>query len=219
MSKRLVEKMFSKIGRIIFEEIGPKLQTGMLKIFMDELFVVFEKTAHNFDIIAYNYLRLYEEIVEKELEMSCVSPDDLVLVIGCGSLPSTSAQIAMKTDAVVVAIDNDKKAVEDAKKFLARLNLENSMTLENVDGRCYPVEKFDVIFVLYGVKQQKEVLTYLSDKIKDNARVVFRTTPDQQGRIRGEQVDLSNLFVVKNCIRNTSLGPLDSFLLCKKTRS
>jgi len=218
MSNGAVEKIFSKVRSIIFEGMGSGLQTGMLKNYMDRLFIIFEKIVHNFDIIAYNYLQLYEEIVEKELDMSCVSEKDRVLVIGCGSLPSTSAQIALKTDADVVAIDNDKKAVKDAKKFLSRLNLENRLIIENVDGRFYPVEKFDVIFVLYGVKQKKEVLTYLSGKIKKNARIVFRTTPNQFVKIQSEQIDLSNLFVVKDRIHTMSLGPLDSFLLCKKNR-
>ena len=122
----------------------------------------------------------------------------------------------MKTKARIVSIDKDLKAISRASKFIKTLDLQNVIKLEHADALYFPVENFDVIFVLYGVRQQKEILNYLSNNMNDRARIVFRTTTDSRGRIQGGRIDLSNLFEIKNHIKSETLGQTDSFLLYKK---
>jgi len=216
MSKKTYGKLLSFIQHMFLQEIGPKFRPGTLKNVWDALFVIFEKLAHNFDFISIGYLNMYTEIVEKETKMANISSEDSILVMGCGSLPTTSVLISMKTGASIVAIDNDPKAVKEAIIHTKNYRFENKIKIKHADGLFYPVEKFDVIFVLYGVKKQKEIFKFLYDTMKDNARIIYRTATDIDGELTGEKIDLSNYFNVKNCIRSKSLGLVDSYLLMKK---
>lgn len=216
MAKRMLEKLFSLVQHIIFRQIGTKVQASSLKKLMDRLFVIFEKIGHKFDIISFNYLKMHDEIVEKEIKMADISSGDHILVIGCGSLPATSVLLAMKTKAIIVSIDNDHRAIKEASWYIKNHNLENRINLEHADGLSYPLKKFDLIFVLYGVKQQKEILNYLANNMEDKTRVIIRSTTDVCNKILGENTDLSRTFMIKDSVRSESLGSIDSFLLLKK---
>lgn len=216
MSRTINERLFYFIQRLFFEDIGPKFHVGTFKNLMDILFVIFEKLCRNFDVISEFYLDIYKEIVEKEIKLAKISSKDDVLVIGCGSLPATSVLISMKTNSYVIAIDNDLKATEDAIFYVKEHNLEGRIKIECADGLLCPVRKFDVILVMYGVKRQKEIFENLAKNMKDNARIIFRTAIDSKGRLTGEKIELSDYFMVKGCVRSTSLGLVDSFLLFKK---
>jgi 2-polyprenyl-3-methyl-5-hydroxy-6-metoxy-1,4-benzoquinol methylase len=217
MSRNINERLFSFMRRLFFEDIGPKFRVGTLKNLMDILFVIFEKLCHNFDFISRYYLDIYQEIVGKEIKLAKISSKDNILVIGCGSLPTTSVLIAMKADVDIVAIDNDSKAVKEAINYTNKHHFENRIKVEHADGLFYSIEKFDVIFVLYGVKRQKELFRHLAKNMKNTARIIFRTAIDTNGQLTGEKIVLSNYFIVKDCIRSKSLGLVDSFLLFKKT--
>lgn len=216
MLKRIFEKFFSLAQHIIFRQIGKKLEVSSLKKLMDSFFVFFEKTGHKFDIISSNYLKMYGEIVEKEIKMADISPEDRILIIGCGSLPTTSVLLAIKTNAIIESIDNNHKSIKEAFHYIKNHNLEGRINLECADGLNYSVKKFDLIFVLYGVKQQKEILKYLANNMGNGARVVIRSTNDMCNKILGENTELSQSFVVKDNTRSESLGTIDSFLLVKK---
>jgi 2-polyprenyl-3-methyl-5-hydroxy-6-metoxy-1,4-benzoquinol methylase len=218
MTKTITDRFFSFAQQIFYKGISPKFRTGSLKTFMDSMYIFFEKFALHFDILSSYYLRLYDELVEKEVNMAKVTSDDLILVIGCGSLPATSLLIAMKTKAKIVSIDIDNEAIHNASWFIKHLNFEDRMKTENVDGLHYPVQRFDVIFVLYGVKQQKEILKYLSHNMKKNARVIYRTTDDVQKEILGGSLYLSTLFHVENRVRSEKLYSMESYLLLKKSQ-
>lgn len=216
MSKRVIEKFFSFARRIFFEEVSPKFRVASLKIFMDFAYIIFEKFAYTFEIISSNYLELYNELVEKEIKMAQISSGDSVLVIGCGSLPATSVLIAMKTKANTFSIDCDLKAIRNASRFIRKLHLGNHMNINYADGISYPINNYDVIVVLYGIKQQKEMLKYLSHNMKDNTRVIYRTTQDALDKTVGGTTFLSELFVVKNCVNSEAFYSVDSYLLLKK---
>lgn len=217
MAKRVIERFFSFARWIFFEEFSPKFNAVPFKNFVDFAYVIFEKIAYRFDIISSNYLKMYEEIVEKEIKMANISSEDSILVIGCGSLPVTSTLIAMKTKARIVSIDTDHKAILNATKFIKHNNLENIIKLEHVDGLNYPVEKFDVIYISYGVKQQKEIMIYLANKMKKGARIIFRTVIDAQDETLRSPIDLSKWFLVKNSLKSETIIPAGSYLLLKKS--
>ena len=148
--------------------------------------------------------------------MSNIKSKDLVLVIGGGSLPVTPALVTIKTKANIVVIDIDQKAIKKSSKFINDLNLKEKIKLEHADGLNYPVEKFSVIFVVYGMKREKKVLNYLSNNMNQRARIIFRTTLDALNSKKKDRIDLSSIFNVKDHISSESLGRVDSFLLCKK---
>jgi hypothetical protein len=216
MLRRITEGFFSLFIYIFYRQIGTKFRTDALKFFWDIFFVVLEKIGLKFDVISSNYLKLYEDIVEKEICMAKISSKDRILVIGCGSLPATTALIAMKTKAEITTIDTDLKAAHEASYFFKNLNLERQITVEHADGLKYPISKFDVIFVLYGVQQQKEILNYLAENMQDTTKIIFRTVCDRQGRLSNNSIDVSRLFLVKDHVSSEYLGSVDSLLLLKK---
>ena len=213
MTNQKKPTFLSFVPYLMFKVIGPKLRPGSFKHMMDVCFIVFEKMAENFDVIASLYLEMYEEIVEKEIALAAISDSDRVLVIGCGSLPVTPLLLTMKTKAKIHAIDCDEKAVTDGLKFLTRKNLKNDITLEYADGSGFPAGNFDVIVVLYGVRNQEQVFHNLSKTMKPSARIVYRTMLDNDGKMR---IDVSSFFIMKNSTQSYSLGVLDSLLLVKK---
>ena len=216
MLRRITEGFFSLFIYIFYRQIGTKFRTDALKFFWDIFFVVLEKIGFKFDVISSNYIKLYDDIVEKEICMAKISSKDRILVIGCGSLPATTALIAMKTKAEITTIDTDLKAAHEASYFFKNLNLERQITVEHADGLKYPISKFDVIFVLYGVQQQKEILNYLAENMQDTTKIIFRTVWDTQGRLSNKSIDVSRLFLVKDHVSSEYLGSVDSLLLLKK---
>lgn len=204
------------LAELFFKKISPKFQVDKLKNFMDCIYVLFEKIAFSLEVLHPYYLKFYEELVEKEINMAEVTSEDKILVIGCGSLPATSIIIVNKTHAKTVSIDVDPEAVDKAVCFIRQHHLQSFMKCECADGLSYPISSYDVIFVLYGIKQQKEILKYISQNMKDNARIIYRTTEDVLKNVLGGHAYLSDLFIIRDCVHSDIITQNDSYLLLKK---
>jgi len=216
MLKRITERFFSLFIHIFYKQIGTKIRTDAFKFFFDIFFVVFEKIGFKFDVISNNYVKLYDDIVEKEIRMAKISSNDHILVIGCGSLPATSALLAMKTTADITAIDTNQKSVREASLYFKNLNVGSQITVEHADGLHYPVNRFDFIFVLHGVQQQNKIFRYLGENMQDKTKIIFRTVCDENGKLSNNSLDLSRFFSVEGSVRSECLGAVDSLLLSKK---
>lgn len=216
MSMSMMERKLSFVQTIVFKHIGKKFPTNALKGLMDSLFVIVEKVGCKFEVVSSLYLKLYQDIVSKELAMVHVSPQNHVLVIGGGSLPATPALIAMNTKAVVVSIDHDRTAVKDATRFVKSHHLGRTLFIEYADGLHFPVERFNVIFILYGVKQPDLLLEYLAEHCHDTTRIVLRAITDEKGMITDHKISISTHFLVRDQMQTDSLGSMTSFLLQKK---
>jgi precorrin-6B methylase 2 len=216
MPHTILERKFSMLQTLIFKQIGNKLPTNSLKNIMDFGFVLIEKVGCKFEAISDLYLKLYNDIVTKEIAMAQISSQDSVLVIGSGSLPATPALIAQNTHAHVVSIDKDSTAVKEATQYVRSHHLKQFLTIHCADGLTYPVEQFTVIVVLYGVKQPAIVLKYLASRINQNARIILRMITDSHGDLTDKTIDLSQSFQIKDQVHSETLGSFDSFLLKKK---
>ncbi len=217
MSSKIVINFFSFIKKILFSEFPDKFKPGSLKNVVDLMFRVFEKTAHNFDFITNAYLNAYEVMIEKELKLTEVSKDDSVLIIGCGSLPSTSIVIAEKTNAKNVSMDIDKSAVEAARKILKKMNLLDKVKVRLVEDINYPIDDFDLIFILYGVKKQEKIFRHIFENAKSDVKVIIRSYSDDFKNV----FDFKNFkvldhFIIVKKVRSDVFGPVFSFLLEKK---
>jgi precorrin-6B methylase 2 len=217
MVRRITEGFFSLFIFIFYKQIGTKFRTDVLKFFWDFFFVVFEKIGLKFDVISNNYIKLYDDIVKKEIYMAKISSKDNILVIGCGSLPATTALIAMKTKAKITTIDIDRRAVHEASIFFKNQKLEHQITVEYADGFKYPIKNFEIIFVLYGVQNQNDILNYLAENMHDTTKIIFRTVCDNQGNLSNKSINILRNFVVKDHVSSEYLGSVDSLLLLKKS--
>jgi len=217
MKKNKQNRLFSFVSDIFYREISPKFRADSFKNFMDFAYVIFEKIAVNFECLYQNYLYLYEEIVEKEIKSSNISKNDSVLIIGCGSIPSTSILVSkLSNPKEIISIDFDKNAIKNSINLMHRKSFDKSLKFENADGLNYSVEKFDVIFILYGIKKQRQILEILSSKIKDTSRILFRTTNDALDQYIGGKTVLESMFKVKDSIASINFAGTTSFILMKK---
>ena len=87
MSLRTSEKLLSIAQRIYFEKLGGKFKAKSLKNIIDHLYVYFEKIAINFDVLSELYIRLFLEIIDKEVRMANISKDDVILVMTSNTPP------------------------------------------------------------------------------------------------------------------------------------
>lgn len=201
---------------MILGEKGIKFRPESLKNLMDLLFVIIEKIGCKFKIISTNYIKIYYELVKKEIKLANIYSKDLVLVIGCGSIPSTPIVLAKETNTQIVALDNDPKAVINAAQYVKNRNFQDKIKIQYGNGINYPVKDFNVIFILYGVKHQSQLLRYVSKNINENIRVIYRAPHYTQSKTQGDESRLSKLFKVKNVVNTKSFVAMDSYLLLKK---
>lgn len=216
MPTSMLERLFSTLQNLIFKQVGKKITTNALKNIMDLFFIVFEKVGCKFEVISDIYLKLYQEIVTEEIAMTQITSQDKVLVIGSGSLPATPVLIARNTHAHTTTIDKDCNAVKEAVLYVKNHHLEKILSIECADGFTYPLERFTVIVVLYGVKHPAELLNQLAGRISQNTKVIYRTITNPQGGITDKTLDLSGYFTIKDHVHTETLGSFDSFLLTKK---
>lgn len=207
MSDRITNKILKFSRKVFFEDISPKYRKDLLKGIMDFSYILFEKIAIKFNIISLSYLNLYSDIVDKEIKMAEINLNDKILVIGCGAIPSTSILISKKTNATIIAIDKDFNAIDKAKTFLSNIDY-NEIELEYANGLNYDVNKFNVIFILYGVKNLNEILIYLYKKIKNDTKIIVRLNEEKNKNIFYK-------FHILKKVKSKYLGQVYSYLLKK----
>jgi 2-polyprenyl-3-methyl-5-hydroxy-6-metoxy-1,4-benzoquinol methylase len=208
MMSKIINKILSYSRKIFFEKISPKFKKNSLKGIIDFSYVLFEKIAIKFNIISINYLNLYTDLVQKEIKMAGITSSDSIIVIGCGSLPSTTLIISMKTNAKIIAIDKDKKAINQAKIFLSNKNMNSKIELKYANGLDYPLDEFDVIIILYGVKNLEKFFDYMYDNVKTDARIIVRTNNEMND-------SFFNKFKVGKNVESKYLGQVKSYLIKK----
>jgi len=216
MTNRSFARLFSFVQSIVFKRIGSKVHTNAFKGLMDFVFILLEKVGSKFEAISALYLELYRDVVTKEIALAHLSKNEKALVIGSGSLPATPALLALSTDAIIVSIDKDRAAVNAATQYVHNHHLEKNLTIVYADGLRYPLSSFDVIFVLYGVKQPEAMLEYIASQITEKTRVVLRVITNTQGVLTDKTIDIGKFFFIKDRVRTQALGSFESLLLMKK---
>ncbi len=218
MSNTKTEHIFSNIQKLFFEELGYKFRPGTLKNLTNFLYIIFEKAGYNIESISKSYIKIYDDLVKDEIRLANITSNDNVLVIGCGSIPSTAVILARETDTQITAIDIDSQATKKAVRYIKNHNLQDNITVKTIFGTDYPIKDFDVIFILYGVKHQSNLFQYLYDGINYNTRVIYRASKDAGSRNQLDKDQISKLFIIKDIAQNRSFGLMDSYLLLKKQK-
>jgi histidine 2-aminobutanoyltransferase len=213
----MIKKILNSLQNLIFSTIGNHIKPGSFKRTMDIAFVLFEKIAFAFEDASKFYINVYQEMVDNELRLLKKYQLQKILVVGSGSIPATPILIAKKSNAHVVCIDIDTHAIKKSETLIKRMQLNNKITVKSGDGIHFPFEEFDAIFILYGMKSQKEIIDSLSQFLPEHIPVILRVVPQNDNAlIDNTSFDLSSLFTVKNKVRSRSWGLLDSYLLERK---
>jgi precorrin-6B methylase 2 len=216
MAHRPLAWLLSSMQTIAFEYIGSLVQRNTFKGFMDLLFIILEKVGSKFQVVSTLYLDLYRDIVSKELALIQLAKNEKILVIGSGSLPATPMLIAMSTGARIDLIDKDPEAVATSEHFIRSYHLEENLKVINVNGLEYPLASYDVIIILYGVKQPEKVLEYIASQVSEKTRIILRVITDSHGNIGDKTLDVTKHFIIKDRTRSTTLGSFESLMLQKK---
>ena len=122
----------------------------------------------------------------------------------------------METKAHVTAIDKDDIAVKEAIKYIRNHHLDDKVKIEHADGEFYPLNRFDVIYLSYGMKNRGNIFKVIANNTKKNSRIIFRTVIDSQNGNKKHTTELSKWFLVKDSIKSETLPPAASYLLLKK---
>lgn len=208
--------LFSFFRKFFFEKFSPKFNVSSLKFLMNLFYVYIEKISYHFEILYSNYLLLYDELIDKEIDLAKIKSSDKVLVVGCGSLPATCILVARKTNAKTHGIDIDSIAIKKSTRFIKKIKLENLLDFEIADGVHYDYSTYDVIFALYGINKHRDILINLSKKISQNTRVIYRSAEDVKDKITETGETLSDYFTVKDSIKSDVIYLNRSYLLTVK---
>ncbi len=213
----MMKKILNILQQLIFSTIGDQIKPGSFKRTMDIAFVLFEKIAFAFEDASKFYINVYQEIVDKELRLLNDYQLQNMLVVGSGSIPATPILLAKKSNAQIVCIDIDKHAIQKSQHVLKRMKLDDKISVKSGDGIHFSYDDYDAIFILYGMKSQKEIIDSLSESLPKKIPVILRVVPqDDNALIDNTPFDLSTLFTIKGKVRSHSWGLLDSYLLERK---
>ncbi|MCD6572202.1 MAG: class I SAM-dependent methyltransferase [Thermoplasmata archaeon] len=209
MGKKRKEGMFKKI----LPKLGLFFDIERMKKIVDFSYIVIEKFSMIFPMIAKDYVTFYEELVEREIKLAGVTRDDKILNIGSGPVPATSLLLSKKVGTDITCIDIDKNAVRHAKNFLKKQGMDQ-IKVEYGDGTKYDVSEFDVIFISWGVNNLFQILRNVSNKMKNDARVVIRL-PKSERFQKDLEKKLGKTLKIEKTIPQPSYSNSKSILLLK----
>jgi len=198
------------------EKIGIKLDAHKLKKSTDFTFVFVEKIVLKFKKLLPPYLDFYNEMVKNEIALAEISRKDKILHVGCGPIPVTAILVSEKTSAKVTGIDRNRFSVKQAQRLLLELKLSDKVRVEYAEALQYPLGSFDLVIVSQGIKPYNETLEYISQYMRNDARVIFRTSSSARGELVDKDLFLKNIFTVRKIVPQKRNGLLISILLSKK---
>lgn len=123
------------------------------------------------------FRQLFDE--EKNYLATYIPTDSFVLDVGCGD--GTTIQTILPITKNVVGIDNDKKAVEDARE---KLSLESTVKIIFADALSLPFadKTFDVVTHMMTLvnfeKNKTKALIEMSRVLKDNGKIIVSVYSD-----------------------------------------
>ncbi len=150
----------------------------------------------------------------KELDMVRILPDDKVLFIGCGILPTGAMIITDETKAKVITIDNNHRVVKTAQSYIQKKRLKDKIKIEYADGVNYPVKKFDYIFIAVNVWPIEAVLKHLHKNMKSDAKIICKGIKEDIVELF-EKSKFKDMYSIENTAKNQKTY---SYVLVKKDK-
>jgi len=210
------KKITSRFIHSFLEKIGVKLDPYKIKKFVDFSFIIIEKVIVNLQQLQYIYFDFYSDIIKNEIDLAGVTKEKKILHIGCGPIPATSILISKKTGAQVICIDKNPNSIKKAKICVSYNGLSEKIKVVYSDAESFSLEEFDIIIVSQGVKPIKKILLNIEKSIKDDARIIYRTSFSPSGDISKEDLFIKDIFNVKKIAAQKKNALMVSILLAKK---
>ena len=205
----------SKLIFIFMEKIGKKIDSNKIKKFVDFGFILIENAIVNLEKLHNIYFDYYSDMINNEIALAEITSKKRVLHIGSGSIPATPILITKKTGAKVVGIDINKDSIKKGKDCISKNNLSDKIELLNKNASSFPVQEFDIIIVSHGVKPIKKILKNISNSMKKNALVIYRTSSDINGEVSNNDKFIEEIFNIEKIVAQKKNALLISILLKK----
>jgi len=209
-------KTMPPIVSFLTERISIKFNFHKLKKFADIGFIITEKILIKFKKLHPLYFDFYDEMVENEIKLANISKNDKILHIGGGSIPATSILLTNKIGAQVTIIDKNSQSVKQATSCISEYGVTDRVQIKHAEAKQFPADKFDVIIISQGIIPSKDLLKHVSQSMKVDARVIFRTSSSPSGEIASNDLFLKDIFKIKKMLVQKQNGLLLSILLSKK---
>ena len=162
------------------------------------------------------YLDFYKPIIENEIALANISNKDKILHIGSGPIPATPIYIVKKTNADVTTIDKDLKSIKKAQALISKLKLSDKILIVHSYALNFPLDKFNLIIVSLGLKKYYDVIKYISQNMRIDARLIVRTNSSFDGNLVEKDLFLKDIFKLEKIIPQKKNGLMVSVLLFKK---
>ena len=121
---------------------------------------------------------LYSKVVKKEIYLGGLTNNDVILNIGCGSIPFTAIHLSSITGAKVIAVDRDEEAIEKASHTLEKHNLAENIEFITADASEFVPTSFTASIVALQAEPKEKILNNLLTHGDNGTRIIFRQPRD-----------------------------------------
>lgn len=140
-----------------------------------------QRLTRDFEALVYEnplafklYSLPYKPVVIREVKLGGIKSSDIVLNVGCGSIPFTAIHLTEITGAKIYAMDRDEKAVTAARKLVRSMGLESKISILFGDATGEIPEDTDKAVIALQVEPKKEVLTNI---MKNGLKKIIMRAP------------------------------------------
>ncbi len=135
------------------------------------------------------YLGEVSDFTREEMLAARIGPKSRVLFIGCGSVPVSPVTVALEGKCQVTAVDSDAEASALATMMVAKLGLQNQISVSQQDGRALWAGGYTHIILASLVCCKHRVLRNLERSVSPGTRLLLRYGNGLHRLINGELSD------------------------------
>ncbi|MCD5397874.1 hypothetical protein LR003_02970 [candidate division NPL-UPA2 bacterium] len=156
---------------------------------------------HTFDqsrLLGKIYLKAYQAIVLREIELAKIGPKTKVLHIG-GGIPYTATIIVASTGAEVTVLEIDAEVMQTANEWLKKYNCGDKIKTILADGANFSAVDFDVIILSLNIAPKEAILVNIFNTSQAGTRIIYRSAKNVLSAIYGdvEPLDKYKSFIRK----------------------
>ncbi len=134
----------------------------------------------------------YGKMIDKEIELADISPEDKIAHLGCGPFPFTTFEL-VERGWEVAAVDFDKGALDKARDLSQKYGIEGKINF--IQGFCRKIDysRFDAVWVSYNVRPGRECLARIAGTMGESGKIIYRQ-PRGWLKYFDDRIDAEKLF-------------------------
>ena len=141
--------------------------------------VLLDILCYRFNVIGWFYQNTIGKAYKKELETFKLQSSKNILHIGSGAYPLTAIIFNKNLSANIVSIDKNSFTVKLSKMVVKKNNLSKKITIDESDGREYPLKDFDTIVISGCSFPMFDLINTIFLNASINCKIVIRLNEKQ----------------------------------------